>query len=223
MLINSLASPEGVESDERGPDVPSEPNNPETWADVFETEDRHHHPELPAISTSGPSDVARLQAAHSTAGYRDGVSTAKSSYVQAGFDEGYGLGGEIGRAVGSIIGSLEGLVATAIVMEKISDSSVVGAADLHSKELVNPENLQTLSHRARATLTAAKKELDIGHIFGKDYITEDGVWKWVTDGDENDEGLLFRDIALKHPLVARWQTQVDQIIQEFHLNMNQNG
>ncbi|KAK3700400.1 Essential protein Yae1, N terminal [Vermiconidia calcicola] len=58
-----------------------------------------------------PSDIPRLRTQHTTAGYRDGLSTSKESHVQAGFDEGYALGAELGLRGGWVLGVLEGLAA----------------------------------------------------------------------------------------------------------------
>src|SRR5277367_5361674 len=38
-----------------------------------------------------PSDIPRLRSEHSTSGYREGLSTAKNTTIQEGFDEGYSL------------------------------------------------------------------------------------------------------------------------------------
>src|ERR1700761_7278498 len=114
MLIDSLSSAELNDQDLET--IPArETSNAELWDDVFES--HYTTAESLPLDISQPdrqvSDVPRVQAAHTTAGYRDGIAVAKAEYVQAGFDEGYGLGGEVGRAVGWILGALEGLVATA--------------------------------------------------------------------------------------------------------------
>jgi hypothetical protein len=70
------------------------------------------------------SDVPRLQATHSNAGYRDGIADAKSRFVQDGFDEGFALSAEIGRRVGWIIGVLEGVVTG---LEKVIAGPEAGA------------------------------------------------------------------------------------------------
>ncbi|KAI9781198.1 MAG: Essential protein Yae1, N terminal [Peltula sp. TS41687] len=58
-----------------------------------------------------PSDLPRLQATHSKAGYVDGITQAKSSSVQEGFDEGYPLGAAYGAQVGLLRGVFEGILA----------------------------------------------------------------------------------------------------------------
>ncbi|KAH6619296.1 hypothetical protein B0J18DRAFT_450838 [Chaetomium sp. MPI-SDFR-AT-0129] len=66
----------------------------------------HSHPQPPLVS-----DIPRLSAAHSNAGYRDGITLAKARTAQQGFDEGYGLGATVGARAGQLLGVLEGLAA----------------------------------------------------------------------------------------------------------------
>ena len=56
-----------------------------------------------------PSDLPSLRRQHVTAGYRDGVSTSKGEYVQAGFDAGFPVGAQLGMRAGTILGILEGI------------------------------------------------------------------------------------------------------------------
>lgn len=55
------------------------------------------------------SDIPRLRSIHVTAGYRDGISSAKEASVQEGFDEGFAFGAEVGMAAGWILGILKGM------------------------------------------------------------------------------------------------------------------
>lgn len=57
------------------------------------------------------SEIPLLRRQHITSGYRDGVASAKSGSIQAGFDEGYPVGANLGLRVGIVLGSLEGLAA----------------------------------------------------------------------------------------------------------------
>jgi hypothetical protein len=213
MLLDTLSSPD-----------PQEPNIPQTnadpWSDVFETD-------LPILSETlvrrdeetpfrEHSDVPRLQTIHSNAGYRDGITDAKGRYLQAGFDEGYGLGGEIGRAVGWILGSLEGVVAAASSTQSgrkrghatvISASSSVDADANQSEDWTEYKKIQD---QAKEALLHAKRDLDAGRVFGEEYITDEGVWKW----DVKDEDFVFKDIAMKHPLLMRWRKDTSAILKE---------
>ncbi|KAK5663790.1 hypothetical protein OQA88_4222 [Cercophora sp. LCS_1] len=103
-----------------------------------------------------PSDLPRLQQAHSTAGYRDGITAAKASTVQAGFDEGYGLGATIGLRAGELLGLLEGIASA----------------------LPGDERLKLLVDDARG-------ELAVQSIFGKEYWEGDGTWRYeLPEGEE---------------------------------------
>lgn len=70
-----------------------------------------------------PSDIPRLRAQHSKAGYRDGIAHGKSISVQEGFDEGYGLGAQLGNRAGYIFGALEGLISACEAGSLKDDSS----------------------------------------------------------------------------------------------------
>ncbi|CAK7897499.1 protein Yae1p [[Candida] anglica] len=52
------------------------------------------------------SSVAAIQRAHTKQGYLDGLSQAKESSLQQGFDEGYPVGGAMGVRVGAILAQL---------------------------------------------------------------------------------------------------------------------
>jgi hypothetical protein len=132
------------------------------------------------------SDVPRLRSIHVTAGYREGVSSSKNEKIQQGFDEGYALGAEIGYQVGWILGVLEGA-------------------------------------KAGQLLERAREELDVKHLFSPQYLQEDGLWRWHVDTDENqnattasdgpgsEETILFRHIAVSHPLVRKWVTAIEDL------------
>ncbi|KAG5999876.1 hypothetical protein E4U21_006167, partial [Claviceps maximensis] len=53
---------------------------------------------------SHPSDIPRLQTEHATAGYREGITAAKESSIQPGFDEGFSLGAALGSHAGRLLG-----------------------------------------------------------------------------------------------------------------------
>lgn len=131
-------------------------------------------------SASHPSDMPRLQAEHSTAGYREGVTAAKGSSLQAGFDEGFSLGATIGLRAGQILGALEGITTAANSSAAERDPA------------------------ARATLARAQEELSPRHIFSSDYWEPDGNWKFEVGTRDGLEDVVFADVADAHPLVKRW-------------------
>lgn len=145
-----------------------------------------------------PSDIHRLRQEHTTAGYRDGIATAKASSVQAGFDEGFGLGGTIGLKTGRILGLLEG-IAAALVADK--------SATLESEA-------------ANKLLSDAKIELELRSVFSEKYWHADGTWKYdVKEGEgEEDEGsVLFSHVAEAHPLLRKWTATVDAQMRKWGL------
>ncbi|TVY31571.1 Uncharacterized protein LSUB1_G008387, partial [Lachnellula subtilissima] len=85
----------------------SYPNN--DFDDVFGSAPPSPSFENPRGGNLEPSDVPRLKEKHETEGYRDGVSKGKAETVQAGFDEGYGLGAVLGLRIGKNLGLLEGI------------------------------------------------------------------------------------------------------------------
>lgn len=119
--------------------------------------------------------MPRLQQEHVTAGYRDGITAAKASSAQAGFDEGFGLGAVIGARAGLVLGVLEGLAAA----------------------VSSDEELGKLVEEAR-------RELSVVSVFGREFWDEDGTWNYeVGRGDEEDT--VFVDVAKAHPLVRKWE------------------
>ncbi|KAH8662186.1 hypothetical protein BX600DRAFT_437601 [Xylariales sp. PMI_506] len=133
---------------------------------------------------SHPSDIPRLQAEHATAGYRDGVVVAKGKSIQAGFDEGYGLGATIGLAAGQLLGFLEGL----------------GSAIRTS----NPDE----HRRINELFALASGELSTERIFDQQYWAPNGTWKYEI-GTEGQEDIIFEDVAKAHPLISKWTSLVE--------------
>ncbi|KAK1596820.1 essential protein Yae1 [Colletotrichum navitas] len=126
-----------------------------------------------------PGDIPRLQAEHTTAGYREGVTVAKAQSIQVGFDEGFSLGAELGSLAGQIVGILEG-IAAALVGQ---DEAVVKAARKASDD--------------------AKMELRTDSIFAPAFWNTDGTWKFDVDEHAGEE-ILFSDVARAHPLIQKW-------------------
>ncbi|KAH7158016.1 hypothetical protein B0J13DRAFT_186472 [Dactylonectria estremocensis] len=133
-----------------------------------------------------PSDMRRLQTEHSTAGYREGVSVAKESSMQAGFDEGFSLGASVGLKAGQLLGVLEGIT-----------DAVRGRDD--------PDAV-----RAGELLVEAREELSIGTIFKPEYWAEDGNWKYEVPPPQGQDEVLFPDVADAHPLIQKWSAIVDE-------------
>jgi hypothetical protein len=133
------------------------------------------------------SDIPKLRSIHVTAGYREGISSSKNEKIQQGFDEGYALGAEIGYQVGWILGVLEGT-------------------------------------KAGQLLKRAQEELDVKNLFSPQYFQEDGLWRWHIDVDENhnasrasggsgsEETILFRHVAVSHPLVRKWIAVIKDLV-----------
>ncbi|KAJ4420925.1 Essential protein Yae1, N terminal [Neurospora sp. IMI 360204] len=203
----------------------------------------HHHHESTARSRGHgghhhPSDVPRLQQEHTTAGYRDGITVAKAEHVQAGFDEGFGLGATIGAVAGQLLGVLEGL-----------SFAVVSSAKGRPQQDHEEEEEEDIREKVKKLLAEAEKDLSVQSIYGKEYWDEDGTWRYEVPGEskaqheryqhperveqqqqrqrqgnqedtEKKEGqeeeeeeeeeaeILFPDVALAHPLIKKW----DQII-----------
>jgi essential protein Yae1 len=173
----------------------------ETFDDVWGSEPSS--PTLPAgpgndgghgtsRTAAHPSDMARLQAEHSTAGYREGLTDAKAHSIQAGFDEGFGLGAAIGAKAGQILGVLEG----------IANALSGAAAGEGLDEVARDEAAKTLGN--------AKKELDIGRVFGPEYWNSDGTWKYDVAAEDDDGDVLFAHVADAHPLIAKWSAVADE-------------
>lgn len=183
------------------------------WEDVFESES--HHPTINRVTSSNPdatsenltasddissrtearyandvvSDYERLRSTHATAGYRDGISVGKAVSVQKGFDEGFALGGEIGRAVGYLLGCFQGIEAA----------------------LAGDEEMRSASN-------AIKDDLRLERIFAREYISEEGLWTYMVEGEEDGE-VTFEQVAWAHPLVVKWRARLDLIAEERGVNI----
>jgi hypothetical protein len=150
------------------------------------------------------SDVPRLKEKHETEGYRDGVTRGKAETVQAGFDEGYGLGAVLGLRIGKILGLLEG------ICQAVSIGAKTEGGEVWKGELERVEGL----------LAGAKAELKTESVFGREWWGEDGIWKFKVPG-ESLEGkeVTFPDVAGAHPLVAKWEQTIQAEIQKWGLDL----
>jgi hypothetical protein len=215
MLIQSLSTPQEDPNMERLGDDTELPTTDggisadssthiDPWEDVFEG---HTHSSQPPPITSPTtqhtsilgvvSDVPRLQAAHSTAGYREGISASKERFIQEGFDEGYQLGAELGYLVGLIQGCLSA-IATGAEKSGIDDD---------------------VKRRVREVVLKAESELDLRKAFGTEYFGSDGVWTYDVGRDEGE--VSFRDVALAHPLVKWWLKELGDMSKAVKLDLSE--
>ncbi|KAG9231251.1 hypothetical protein BJ875DRAFT_383383 [Amylocarpus encephaloides] len=152
-----------------------------------------------------PSDVPRLKEKHETEGYRDGVTKGKGETVQAGFDEGYGLGAVLGLRIGKMLGLLEGL-----------DGAVSHGAKIERGEEWGKE-----ARRMHMLLADGRRELATESLFGTEYWGVDGIWTYPVPG-EHQEGfdLVFTDVADAHPLMVKWNRIVDDEMQKWDMDLS---
>lgn len=160
---------------------PSALHATDTLDDVFGSEDVQGSTSF----TTEPSDMRRLQSEHTTAGYREGVTVAKAASVQAGFDEGFGLGATLGLSAGEIVGVLEGLAAA----------------------VPGDERLAALLGEARGDFSARS-------IFGATYWDPNGTWTYPVPGQDGGD-VIFRDVVEAHPLIAKWRVVLNEQIQNW--------
>lgn len=175
-------------------------------------------------------DTHKLWQTHATAGYRDGISASKATSVQAGFDEGFALGGEIGRVVGYLNGCFEGIVLALLTRTGRVASGSVNDASQHSCD-----DLNALVLRAVRWQRECAGSLSMSRLFAPEFIDDAGVWRWSVTGDSSmpntttsnatsasiaapdTAGLLvndhvtFRQIAESHPLIAEWRGILNEL------------
>ncbi|KAK4041471.1 hypothetical protein C8A01DRAFT_34555, partial [Parachaetomium inaequale] len=184
-------------------------NNNNNLDDIWDTSDHHphhHHYPVPHHHHQPPlevvvSDIPRLTQAHSTAGYRDGITLAKSRTAQQGFDEGYGLGANLGARAGQLLGVLEGLAA-AVGLHALSSGSARGG-----------QGRKEEARRLEGLLTDARRELGVKGVFDGAFWAADGNWRYQVGGQDQfqQQGgmvemgeVVFADVAEAHPLLRKW-------------------
>ncbi|KAG6014692.1 hypothetical protein E4U43_006248 [Claviceps pusilla] len=163
--------------------------------------------ETAAHSISHPSDVPRLQTEHTTAGYREGITVAKESSVQAGFDEGFSLGAALGAQAGQLLGLVEG---------------IADALKTHVAETADADDAAVASAQL---LREARTDLSTDNIFRPEYWAPDGNWTYDVvaagqdDGDDGEPGqqIVFFDVANAHPLIRKWRTIVDEQLRRWRI------
>jgi hypothetical protein len=140
-----------------------------------------------------PSDIPRLRAEHSTAGYRDGLGEGKAQTMQAGFDEGFSLGAVVGLRVGAVLGTLEGICAAVLKIK--------------SKEQEDTD-LAGEKERMKALVVEAREALKTENVFGVEYWGKDGIWKFKVEGEEGE--VTFNNVADAHPLLQKWELRAKE-------------
>ncbi|KAI4602195.1 Essential protein Yae1, N terminal [Pestalotiopsis sp. 9143b] len=140
---------------------------------------------------SHPSDIRRLQAEHTTTGYRDGITAAKAKSIQAGFDEGFGLGATIGLKAGQVLGFLEGITSA---LRAADDGGVSGDSYREAQRL----------------LEASRKELSTDSIYDEKYWLPDGTWRFELPSATAEGDIVFEDIASAHPLICKWNNIIEE-------------
>lgn len=151
---------------------------------------------LQAPESTHPTDMSRLQAEHSTSGYREGVAVAKEASIQPGFDEGFSLGATIGQKAGHLVGILEGI-----------SNALQPLGNERSAE-------------AEQLLNQAREELNTKHIFSPEYWAPDGNWTYQVDPSGEEREVLFPDVAEAHPLLRKWTGIVDTQVQQWHIQLD---
>lgn len=151
---------------------------------------------LQAPESTHPMDMSRLQAEHSTSGYREGVSVAKEASIQPGFDEGFSLGATIGQRAGHLLGILEGI---SNALESLKNET---------------------SAEAEQLLNQAREELSTKHMFSPDYWAPDGNWTYQVNPKDEEREVLFPDVADAHPLIQKWTGIVDSQVQQWNIQLD---
>lgn len=147
-----------------------------------------------------PSDIPRLQQEHTTAGYRDGITVAKAEHVQAGFDEGFGLGATIGAVAGQLLGVLEGL----------SFACVSSSAKGEKNGNGNGNEDEDIKDRLKKLLAEAEKDLSVTSIYGKEYWDEDGTWRYEVPGESREMHERYQHPEREHETQQQQYPQGDQ-------------
>lgn len=142
-----------------------------------------------------PSDMRRLETEHTTSGYREGITVAKESSIQAGFDEGFTLGAALGSQAGQLLGIVEG---------------IADALKGHTTEAADA---------SRKLLDAAKGDLSTDTIFSAEYWALDGNWSYEVTAQDGDQ-ILFSDVANAHPMVQKWRRIVNEQLDKWHVQVS---
>lgn len=135
-----------------------------------------------------PSDMHRLEAEHSTAGYREGISLGKEATLQKGFDEGYPLGAAIGLQAGHLLGMLEAIHEAS---RTLSNDAVA---------------------RVEQLLADARADLSVDQLFSSKYWTGTGDRSYEVDTTTGENP------AMAHPLLRKWTNLVTEEVERWNIN-----
>ena len=157
-------------------------------------------------------DIRRLQVTHSTTGYREGITEGKAQSIQAGFDEGYGLGANVGLKAGQILGLLEGIAAALAQQQQKQQAPATDAGADGSGEHAHAHSTSLLAE--------ARAELKTESIFDQAYWSPDGSWKYDVTSSRTDGEILFEDVADAHPLIVKWKRITDEEMRRWDLHLD---
>ncbi|KAI0838117.1 hypothetical protein F5Y06DRAFT_62744 [Hypoxylon sp. FL0890] len=183
-----------------GPPHGADPDSIDSHINLAESEFQQppelttHHYHFLSDDDAISLDTRRLQTQHTTEGYRDGIAVGKAESIQAGFDEGFSVGAHVGLKAGRILGLLEG---------------VAGALK---------ESGHHSSTRIEQLLSDAKSDLNTDSIFSEQYWTPDGSWRYRVKGSEDNSKVSFEDLALKHPVIMKWNKTIEWEIKRWFLD-----
>jgi hypothetical protein len=199
-LSSNLSTSELFLDSTPGPRPNDENNLDDIWGSAPSSSTSETFPSDVCHIRNEPSDIPRLRSEHSTSGYRDGLSAAKNTTIQEGFDEGYSLGAVMGLEIGILLGLLEG------ICQAVGN---IGASYDSEKE------------RTNTLLDSAKRELRTEEIFGRDWWIEDGTWKFEVLGEGVDGAgeFTFKDVVNSHPTILKWKRLVNEEVGRWALDL----
>lgn len=150
-----------------------------------------------------PSSTGGIQRQHNTEGYREGVSSGKTEFMQEGFDEGYTIGARFALRVGWVRGTCSALAKVGKVMDEEKGST-------------------ELEERFKDLKKKAEEELDVNKVFSTDYFDEKGIWKYPVKGvdDEDTEEFTFDEVIESHPLISKWTALVVEETKKIGLELD---
>ncbi|KAI3320741.1 hypothetical protein HD806DRAFT_524455 [Xylariaceae sp. AK1471] len=187
---------------EMGSASPSAPHSYDSLDDVFGPgpDESPIHDPLVSSAHDNPDisfDARRLQAQHTTVGYREGITTGKAASIQAGFDQGFALGANIGIRAGQILGLLEAISA-ALAEASPTDKSV----------------------HADSLLSRAATDLNPERVFTSDFWAPDGTWTYPVVASHEGDDIVYPDVADQHPLIAKWSRIARDEANRWHLDQS---
>ncbi len=199
-LSRNLSTSEPFLDSAPSPRLNDENNLDDIWGSAPSSSTSETFPNNANHIRNEPSDVPRLRSEHSTAGYRDGLSAAKNTTIQEGFDEGYSLGAVMGLEVGKLLGSLEGIYNAVQRIGFSYDSEKKGTTTL---------------------LDTARRELRTEEVFGRDWWSEDGTWKFevLGEGPDGSGETTFKDVTNSHPTIRKWRGLVNREVERWGLDI----